>query len=414
MKLEEELRARLHRAAEQVPVPRIDPRPAMHRGRGRRAWRQGIASLVVLAFASGIVVPLAALLPSRQGAGVRIVPGASTGDALSLGDSVVLDRPPGWTVLVQPPTDRVYGRPVFQLTNFDPGVLGPDPASSWLCSPGPVRLPSDGVMLMVEATGVAQGSEPEWPVALQLADTSSGPCGRGAYTTWRAGRADRLPRLTDDQPVAPPGSQIAFSAFAAVGERASDRDVRELLYAFETMRFDGIQQSPHWNGFDAVDGAPFAVLGTAVTVTEGAPVGMSFPVTMNVSRFPDAPGVPQYCLTNFCLLKHPDGSLYELRDDGQGGTTPADIGNLRVSFGTACPSGRHSLNGFVIDRATSLELRLDDGRTYEIPTYPTPESWQEPYRAFWVELLGDGPGRLVALDAWGNPVASEPYDPGGC
>ncbi len=118
MRLEDEVRSRLRRAAEAVTVPTADAEPVMRRGRRRRRRRLGISTVVALALAAGIGVPLAGLLPTRQSAGVRLIPGASSADVLSLGYFVVLDRPPGWTVLVRASTDRVYGEPVFQLTNF--------------------------------------------------------------------------------------------------------------------------------------------------------------------------------------------------------------------------------------------------------------------------------------------------------
>jgi len=137
-------------------------------------------------------------------------------------------------------------------------------------------------------------------------------------------------------------------------------------------------QMHYWNSFDSIDGSPSAVLATSVTVTEGTPMREAFPVTMNVAEFSDAPGVPQYCLTYFCELKHPDGALYELWDDGNGGTRPVDVGDLRFSGGTSCPSGRHQIGGIVTAKAASVQLRLDDGRTFEIPTVPTPRAGTSP------------------------------------
>ena len=99
MKLEDDVRERLRREADDVAVPAHDVRAAIRRGRRRRVMRTAITGVVAVGLTAGVVFPLA-LLSRLTDDGSRVVAASGSDDRLSLNDSIVLQRPPGWIVLV--------------------------------------------------------------------------------------------------------------------------------------------------------------------------------------------------------------------------------------------------------------------------------------------------------------------------
>ena len=404
MKLEDDVRERLRREADDVAVPAHDVRAAIRRGRRRRVMRTAITGVVAVGLTAGVVFPLA-LLSRLTDDGSRVVAASGSNDRLSLNDSIVLQRPPGWIVLVPGSAKWAPGRSDFQLTNFDPGVLGPEPRASWLCPLDPSSLPPTGAVLVVWKRGAATGDEPAWPVPIDTSTQSAGPCGTGTYLTWRV-----------DTPQLAEGHQSAFFAFAAIGSEASKVDVRALQDAFQTLRFDGVATIP-WYGMGAgsQEKNPYAVIATESRVSGPFPARYSVLVTMWKQEWPDG---AQICFAGMCFRQRGDGTLYTLSSDGGGGTSAVDVGNLRFSVGGECPSDAHAISGIVTSQVSSLELRLDGGRVLAIPTWAAPTSWEESYRLFSVDELpgvaGDVSGELVALGTDGGVLARQAVEMQGC
>jgi hypothetical protein len=355
MKLDDDLRRRFQAADARFPAALPPTDRIVARGRRRRTRRRVAAGVAGASVALALVASLAVLLPiSRDG---RAVTFAADGGArrTSLANfGVWATYPSDWT-LVLGATDESEGdsvRPVFQLTNFDPGVIGSHAARSWLCPPRGDALPPDGVLLIVGYSAVPGASDPPWPVQLG-SNGGDGDCGPGAYASWQA-----------------LGNR--YTGFAATGRDAAPVDRRRMEQAFGSLRF-AADPGLLFTGFGGME-TPQAVLASGSAF--GTPWNL-FAYTGEVrGRFEGCIGVNAAGAGGSGCQMNPSGSL----DVGD----PL-FGNREFQWSATgrCGSDRYLLDGMASDRVASIDLVLDDDRAIAMQFADLPPSWDVPYRA-WI------------------------------
>src|SRR5262245_24171006 len=145
-----ELGQRLDRLARAIPIPDPDF-TSVARGARIRRFRSALAVAVSLILVASLFATSLVILSSHGGrlaAGFSVDQGRLRSSVVQFGDEVTY--PSDWTLLLlDQDADLPPPIPVYQLTNFDPGVIGPDAAGSWLCPLHPRRIPDDGVVLVV-------------------------------------------------------------------------------------------------------------------------------------------------------------------------------------------------------------------------------------------------------------------------
>jgi hypothetical protein len=355
MKLDDDVRNRFQAAdarfpGAQPPVDRI-----VARGRRRRTRRRVGAGLAGVSLALALVVSLAVLLPiNRDGRAVTFAADGGARRTSLTNFGVWATYPSDWTLLLGA-TDESGGasaRPVFQLTNFDPGVVGSHAARSWLCPTRGDALPTDGVLLIVGYSAVPDASDPPWPIRLGSND-GDGVCGPGAYASWQA-----------------LGNR--YTAFAATGRDAAPVDRRGMEQAFASLTF-AADPGLLFTGFGGME-SPQAVLAS----------GRAFGTPWNLFAYTgEVRGRLEGCIGVNAAGAGGSGCYINAR--GSLDAVDPLFGNreFRWSAGGRCGSDRYLLDGMVSDRVASIDLVLDDGRTIAMQFADLPPSWDAPYFA-WI------------------------------
>jgi hypothetical protein len=398
-----ELRERLDRAATAIVVPGEDLEGAARAGRRRRT-RSRVAVATAALMVGGLLLGSIAVLAPTDRSRTFTVFAADEGPRRTTVTQfgVGVTYPSDWTLLVRPESADAPPPPpvsVYQLSNWDPGVVGPDAAGAWLCPLDPRRVPSDGVVLVVSGLGEAAGGQP-WPVPLPSA-TSIGPCGEGSYAEWSS-------------------AGLGFTAYVVVGAEASAADLRRLDEAFASMTFRPDVFLP-----EVGEGNPQAVIAS----------GEAFGSPWNLLAYTGETGANEGL---GCIGLYSDfggGAGCYVRRDGTLDVIDPLFGNDRFvwSSGSSCGSGHDgeiSIDGMVADEVAAVHLELLDGRTIELQLVSLPNSWDVPYRAFVgaVADVPEGPpyehagspdwptaGEFVLLDVLGTELSRVPFAVGvGC
>lgn len=126
------------------------------------------------------------------------------------GNNVDQPSPDCAVTSTSPPDLPVYGVPVLQVSNYDPGLAAP------VCG---ADLPADGAVLYlsIDAVGTASFSDgPAWPVHLE--ETPGSPCGPGMTARFRS------------------PSGFIYDAWAGFGSQVGDDDREAILRAFSGMQ----------------------------------------------------------------------------------------------------------------------------------------------------------------------------------
>lgn len=233
------------------------------------------------------------------------------------------------------------GLPVFQLSNWDPGL------EDTICGSA---IPSDGaaiyLALDIDALQAEQSPPPALPVEPGLGD---GPCGDGDYAAFSA------------------GSSTPYFAYFAFGQDVSDSDRQVLLGAFASMT-----------------AAPISIQGSleaepGYVVAGGTRPGSAWRIEVRPS----------------------DGNVdMHLIVDEQGGPGVADFevpDSTNLEFGGDDPTF-----GAVTTEAEAVELRPNDGGA-PIPgtIFEFPPSLNAPFDGFFIET-GGVTGDVVAIGPEGD------------
>jgi hypothetical protein len=364
-------------------------------GRGRKRRIRGIAATAIVAVSLGLalVLTLAVLLPIRPAGRTNVAPGGGTLRTSPVGLGVEVTYLSHWTLLLSSlgsSTDQAT--PVFQLTNYDPGVIGPDPQASWLCPLKEGELHLDGVLLVIQASQhQADGSLTPWPVSLSSQPSQDAFCGTGFTAAWEA-------------------NGNTFQAFAALSPEATAEDRDALGAAFSSITFSSklVDQAV------AHQQTPAAVLDSID----------AFGSSWNLVAFSQFhQGLSPGCLGVFgagggggCFVKT-DGTL-DLTNPLFGDQ------DLVWSDSIDCQTAQYMLDGMVTSRAASVDVELLDGRTIPMRLADLPSSWHVPYHA-WMGAVGNPPigdvrysyegsvfryaGRFVVRDATRNVITTVPF-----
>ena len=370
------------------PIGRI-----VERGRKRRIRGLAATAIVALSVGLALVLSLAVLLPIRPAVRTNVASGGGTLRTSPVGLGVEVTYPSRWTLLLSSlgsSTDQAT--PVFQLTNYDPGVIGPDPQASWLCPLKEGELHLDGVLLIIQTSQhQADRSLTPWPVSLSSQPSQDAFCGTGFTAAWEA-------------------NGNTFQAFAALGPEATAEDRDALGAAFSSITFS----SKFVNQAVAHQQTPAAVLDSID----------AFGSSWNLAAFTQVhEGLSPGCLGVFgaggasgCFVKT-NGTLDV--------TNPLFGDQDLVWSGSVdCASAQYILDGMVTSRAASVDVELLDGRTIPIRLADLPSSWDVPYHA-WMGAVGNPPigdvrysydgsvfryaGRFVVRDATGNVITTVPF-----
>jgi hypothetical protein len=404
--IENELRELLDEDAARAPLPGLPPRPLLRRTRRRQAVLVAASAVMVAAVGVGSIAGLQALLgkPAKivpaQGpertttlVGVTITTpqswaladlwplslGIATSSQLGAGAGTngQVDQTGPTPIAVPTPTPIAVptGLPIFQVSNYDAGLV---PA----CGAG-TAVASDGTFLYValdvdQMQGVTRGPRPQdWPVA--LGDTpTDGPCGSGLYARWQT-------------------RDIPYFAFAAFGSDVSATDRDELLGAFDGMSMTSVR---------LVDAGHPGLSGPGYVVASG--VAGPDPWNLLVSPSSDGGGVPVISLEvagsssdwqvgNMTDIVVPDPKDLQAEEHIQGDTL--------FEWGA------------VSRTADQVEVRLDGGETFPGEIAAIPPSMGADFSAFVVAMPNTTSGTVVALDANGGEIASQDFvwdtSPGG-
>lgn len=394
MRHEGDLTERFRAAAARLAVgePPIDRIVA--RGRTRRVRGVTASAIVALALGVALTVSLNMLRPTRPSVGSGLTSEGGTRRTSLVGLGMRVTYPSRWTLLMGARGHSGdSATPVFQLTNFDPGVIGPDPQASWLCPLPAEKLSPDGVLLIVEWTGQAKGSLPLWPVGLPSEASPDAFCGAGAQVAWEA-------------------NGNALRAFAAFGPEASGEDRDALVASFSAFTFS----SKFEDRWMAHRRTPAAVLASID----------AFGSSWNLVAFTDFhDGLSPGCLGVFGAGGDGGSGCY-VKADGTLDVTNPLFGSQDVlwSGSVDCASAQYMLDGMVTSRAASVDVELLDGRTIPMRLADLPSSWHVPYHA-WMGAVGNPPigdvrysydgsvfrdaGRFVVRDATGNVITTVPF-----
>lgn len=198
---------------ERLEVP--DLRDDITRRASQSAQRQSAHNRIAVA-AVAFTISAAAigfLVAAFRGEEPRHVgtPAPAEIDALVQGIRV---RWPGEWTLVQLQGSSENGRawPLFQLSNYDPGLATED-----LC-PARTNLPADGVVLYVQRDVASIADRyVEWPAQVDPGAVTAVGCGQRTTAAWKVGGA-------------------RFQASLAFGQEASAKDRNTLLEAFQGLQ----------------------------------------------------------------------------------------------------------------------------------------------------------------------------------
>lgn len=376
------------------PIDRI-----VARGRRRRVRSIGASAIVALAVGLALTVSLSILLPLRPSVHTGVAsPGGSSRTSL-VGLGMRLTYPSRWTLLMGAlGSSGNSATPVFQLTNFDPGVIGQDPQGSWLCPLQDQKLPPDGVLLVVEWTGQGNGSLPPWPVSLPSQDSPDAFCGTGSQVGWEANGTE----YTNDNI-----ARNAFRAFAAFGSEASGEDRDALLAAFSSFTFSS-KFEDYWMPHQPT---PEAVLASID----------AFGSSWNLVAFTDFhDGLSPGCLGAFSAGGGGSGGCYVKAD---GTLDDSTSGNQDLVWGGSsdCGTNQYIVSGMVTLGAASVDLRLLNGQAIPMQLADLPTSWDVPYHA-WIGAVDNPPtgnggngnvsrdaGQFILRDALGNVISTVPF-----
>lgn len=394
MKLEDELRRRIIAADARFPSFTPDvPGVRQRASRLRRRRALGTVGIVaVLALAVGL--PLASLLP--LGEGTRTI----SGTGLDAGGTRTTWTPTGievtyassWTLLISSELDD--GPATFQLSNFDPGVMGSDPSAAWLC-PSTRALPADGIVVVVRSAPRGSVETPVPPRLDELSTRADGPCGAGRYGSWT-----------------PDGS--SFDVFATAGSEVAVADREDAAAALRSMSLRGEIEAPtFWGSPSGQEENPGAVIAS----------GEAFGEIWNLVTFVgEVRGRPSGCVE----YADESGGGAGCKIDDRGSLTSSDpvfgTDDFGWSAGGLCGSGRLHLDGLVADHVDRIVLRLDDGRSVPIVIVEPPDSWIWPYRP-WIGFVTDPPigdampgdlemfraGTFILADASNQEVGRVPF-----
>jgi hypothetical protein len=399
MKPEGDLKERFHAADAHLAVGEPPIGRIVARGRRRRARAIGGSAIAALALGVALTLSLSVLLPTHPGGRSSV---GSEGGALRtslVGLGMRVTYPSEWTLLLGALGGSVDSeKPVLQLTNFDPGVIGQDPQASWLCPLQAGQLPPDGVLLVVEWPGQANGSLPPWPVGLPSEASPEAFCGTGSQVAWEA-------------------NGQAFRAFAAFGPEAAGEDQNALVASFSSFTFSS-KFEDYWMGHRRT---PAAVLASID----------AFGSSWNLAAFTEFhDGLSPGCLGVFGAGGGGGGGCY-VKADGTLNVLGPQFGNddLVWSGSSTCGTGQYLLFGMVTLRADSVELVLLNGQTIPMELVDLPTSWDVPYRA-WVGAVENPPtgedvspsdgnvfrdaGRFVLRDTHGNVISTVPFTTSAC
>jgi hypothetical protein len=276
-------------------------------------------------------------------------------DALVQGMRV---RWPGEWTLVQLEGRSEDGQawPMFQLTNYDPGLASDD-----LCPMNP-NLPADGVVLYVQhdLASIAEHYA-EWPVDVEPNILTEMGCGQQTTTAWRVGGA-------------------RFQASLAFGPEASAQDRDALLRVFRNLQVEDPEGTKFWHE-----------------------KGDSFANTWYVAwgaRADDPALATTYLVGNDPTQgDEPRPTRVLALNAGGLGWSPFDFDEVFQSLGDSKHPDRSFVQSWgvvslVVERVL---LRADDGREFELTVGPALDRYGLPGRPTYLEFEPPLLGEYVAL-----------------
>lgn len=151
--------------------------------------------------------------------------GAPTAEIDALVQGIRVRWPGEWTLVqLEGVTENGQAWPMFQLTNYDPGLASED-----LCPLNP-SIPPEGVVLYVQQdlAPIAQNYA-EWPVEVDPSTVTEMGCGQQTTAAWRVGGAH-------------------FQASLAFGPEASTQERDALLRVFRNLQVDEPEGTKFWRG----------------------------------------------------------------------------------------------------------------------------------------------------------------------
>lgn len=272
-------------------------------------------------------------------------------------------RWPGEWTLVQLEGSSEEGQawPMFQLTNYDPGLAAED-----LC-PTNANVPTDGVVLYVQhdLASIAEHYA-EWPVPVDLNAVTTIGCGEKTAAAWRVGGA-------------------RFQASLAFGPEASTRDRETLLRVFRKLQVLDPKGAKFWHG-----------------------KGDDFANTWYVAwgRRADNPALASAYLVGGDPREE-RGSRHErvlALNAGSLGWSPFDHGEVFQSLMDRKVPDRPFVQswGVVSPAVDRVLLRAEDGREFELTVGPSLDRYGLPGRPTYLEFEPPLLGEYVALGADGE------------
>ena len=354
-----ELRDRF-RTLERLDVPDLSDdisRRAAEPGQ-RQPTRSRVAAAAVAFAISAAAIGF--LVVAFQGEEPRHMGTPATAEIDALVKGVRVRWPGEWTLVqLEGSSEDGQAWPMFQLTNYDPGL-----ASADLCPESP-SLPADGVVLYVQHD-LAAIAEPyaEWPVEVDPDAVTEMGCGRQTAAAWRVGGA-------------------RFQASLAFGPEASAQDRDSLLRVFRSLLVVDPRATNYWHGLSPrFINTWYVVWG----VRQDEPALASTYLVGDDPTQGDEPRPARVLAINSSSFGLGWGA-FDVDETFQSlGDSKDRDRSLVQSWGVVSPSD--------VDRVL---LRADDGREFELTVGPALDRYGLPGRPTYVEFEPPLLGEYVAL-----------------